>query len=323
MLSHATTTVAGYLARRLAGAGVRSVFGTRGGDPVLFHAITAHPEVTWIETATEQAAGDAARAYARLRGLGATFTATRPPRIMVTPAPVVHIVAAPPRTAPLTGQLDLRPEAAAAEIDRMLAAALRSGDPVWLGIPADVAVAPVPSPTGPLPSGSPDGQPLSWASLWAAVQGFLAPDDVLVTDSGALDRAASLALPAGARLIGTSYPTPAGWAGPSALGVSLAAPDRRVVVLSEDRGPDWAAGLSALLAQGLAPVMIWAGEDGTLAPAPAAAVAATAVTTEVTSLSALTAALQAADRQAAAGRLVLIEAVLGRPGVPVRRRRAA
>jgi hypothetical protein len=96
-----------------------------------------------------------------------------------------------------------------------------------------------------------------------------------------------------------------------------------VAVLSGDRGPDWAAGLGALLAQGLAPVMIWAGEDGTLAPAPAAAVAAAAVTTEVVSLSALTAALQAADRQAAAGRLVLIEAVLGRPGVPVRRRRAA
>jgi TPP-dependent 2-oxoacid decarboxylase len=128
---------------------VRSVFGTRGGDPALFQAITAHPEVTWIETATEQAAGDAARAYARLRGLGTTFTATRPPRTMATPAPVLHIVAAAPRTAPLTGQLDLRPEAATAEIDRVLAAALRSGDPVWLGIPADVAVAPVPSPTGP------------------------------------------------------------------------------------------------------------------------------------------------------------------------------
>jgi TPP-dependent 2-oxoacid decarboxylase len=327
MPSHATITVAGYLLRRLTDAGVRSVFGTRGGDSVLFRAITDHQELTWVETATEQAAGDAAGAYARLRGLGATLNVTRPPRAMATPAPVVHIMAASARTSHLTKQADLRPDTATAEIDRMLAIALRSGDPVSLVLSADVAVAPVPVPAGPLPgdgqNGEPLEEPLSWGSLWAAVQGFLAPDDVLVTDPGALDGAATLALPDGARLITTSYPAPAGWAGPAALGASLAAPDRRVVVLSGDRGPAWTAGLGALLAQGLAPVMIWAGEDGTLVPAPAEAIAAAAVTAEVTSLPELTAALRAAYFQAAAGRLVLIEAVLGRAGIPVRRHHAA
>jgi TPP-dependent 2-oxoacid decarboxylase len=104
MPSHATT-VAGYLLRRLTDAGVRSVFGTHGdGYPVLSQAIAAHPELTWIQTATEQAAGDAAGAYARLRGLGATLTATRPPGTMTAPAPVVHIVTAPPTASQLTGQ---------------------------------------------------------------------------------------------------------------------------------------------------------------------------------------------------------------------------
>jgi hypothetical protein len=37
-------------------------------------------------TTTGQAAGDAAAAYARLRGLGATLTATRPPRTAAAPA---------------------------------------------------------------------------------------------------------------------------------------------------------------------------------------------------------------------------------------------
>jgi TPP-dependent 2-oxoacid decarboxylase len=324
MTSHATTTVAGYLACRLVGAGVRSVFGTRGAcDPVLSHAIISQPGLTWIESTTEQAAGNAAGAYARLRGLGATLTAVRPPRTMATSAPVMHIVAAPPRASHLAGQFDLRPEAAVAEIDRVLAAALRSGGPVCLGIPADVAVEPVPAPTGPLSGGSLDGEPLSWASLWAAVQGFLAPGDVLVTDQGALDGTAGLTLPSGVRLVTASYPAQAGWVGPAVLGASLAAPDRRVVSVSSDRGPVWAAGLGTLLAQGLAPVMIWAGEDGTVVPAPAVAVGEAAVITEVTSLPALTATLRRADRQAAAGRPVLIEAVLGRHRIPLRGRRRA
>jgi TPP-dependent 2-oxoacid decarboxylase len=324
MPSHATITVADYLARRLAEAGVRSVFGPRGDrDPAAFQAITAHPGLTWIQTATEQAAGDAAGAYARLRGLGATLSATRPSRTVATPAPVVHIVAASPGTSKLTGQTDLRPQDAAAEIDRVLTTALRSGDAVCLGLSAEVAVALVPAPPDPLPVGNANDESLNWASLWAAIQGFLAPDDVLVTDPGALDGAATLALPDGARLITTSSPAPGGWAGPAALGASLAAPDRRVVVVSGDRGPAWAAGLGVLLTQGVAPVMIWAGEDGTLVPAPAAAIGAAAVTTEVSSRPELTAALRAAYFQAAAGRLVLIEAILGRPAIPAGGRQAA
>jgi tetratricopeptide (TPR) repeat protein len=62
--THATTTVAGYLPRRLTDAGVRSVFATGGGDDaVLSQAITTHPELTWIQTTTEQAAGEAVTIY--------------------------------------------------------------------------------------------------------------------------------------------------------------------------------------------------------------------------------------------------------------------
>jgi len=71
-----TTTVAGYLLRRLTEAGVRSVFGVPGDDNLsLLDAIAGHQEMTWIGTATEQGAGCAADGYARLRGLGAIVTA--------------------------------------------------------------------------------------------------------------------------------------------------------------------------------------------------------------------------------------------------------
>jgi TPP-dependent 2-oxoacid decarboxylase len=77
--SHATTTVAGYLARRLTD-GVRSVFGTGGDDPVLSQAITTHPEPTWIETTTEQAAGEAVTIYRELARARRTRTGPSRPR---------------------------------------------------------------------------------------------------------------------------------------------------------------------------------------------------------------------------------------------------
>ena len=321
-MSAHTTTVAGYLLRRLADAGVRSVFGARGdGDAALFHAIAGHPEVTWIETPTAQAADYAADGYARLRGLGAVAGPATPVPGTAGTAPVAHIVATPPIAPRGAGRpprppqsagathADLRPGTATAEIDRVLNAAVRASRPVRLSLPADVAIAPVPAPAIPLRAIRADGGTLSRASLHTAVQEFLVPGDVLVTDQAALDGTATLALPDGALLVAAPRSAPAGWAGPAALGASLATPDRRVVVLAGDSGPDFAAGLRALLAQGLAPVIILARTGGTSAPAPAAP---GSVTTRVTSGTGLAAALREASRQDS--RLTLIEAVLGHPG---------
>jgi hypothetical protein len=328
MSSYNTTTIADYLLRRLSDAGVRSVFGAHGDDGPLFRAVTGRPDMAWIDTPTERAAGEAADAYARLRGLGVTVTAVPPPAIMASPAPVVHVVARPVLASQRPGvaipwpgpagaaRTDLRPATAAGQIDRVLADVLCDGGPVELTVPANVAMRPVSVPAGRLPADGTDCGPLTWTSLWAAVQDFLVAGDVLVTDKRALDRASGLALPAGARLIIAPYAGPVGWVGPAALGASLAAPDSRVVVLSSHRGP---AGLRALRAQGLAPVVIWASEDG---PQKAVPPAAGAVTASAASPPELIAALRAADWQTAAGRLAQVQATVGhrarqavRPGV--------
>ena len=392
-----TTTVAGYLLRRLTEAGVRSVFGVPGDDNLsLLDAIAGHQEMTWIGTATEQGAGCAADGYARLRGLGAIVTAFGAGELSALNAaagsdaesvPLVHVVGTPALASRRAGddylrfarmaaevtaaQADLRPATAAAEIDRVLAVALRTRRPVYLAIPADVTPAPVPVPGPPLPAPWPVSdtdaavlsafagqarrlrvgaastaplaipasvpvEPLSQASLWAGVQDFLLPGDVVVAGRGtAFYGAAGLSLPAGARLISQPLWASAGWALPATLGASLAAPDRRVVLITGDGALQQTAGeLGVLLAQGLAPVIVVLNNAGyaieRTAHRPAAAypgfpawdwttlpsvlaAGSPSVAMRVMSSRQLAAAFRAAGD---AGRPVLIDAVLGADDAP-------
>src|SRR5262249_25138475 len=113
-------------------------------------------------------------------------------------------------------QADLRPATAPEEIDRVLSIALRTSRPVYLTIPADVAGIPVLTPAQPLsrapedpdpavvaaavrsvrprtiPADLPRAEPepevsgarLTQLSLWARVQAFLRPGDLLIADQG-------------------------------------------------------------------------------------------------------------------------------------------
>lgn len=391
------TTVAGYLLRRLTEAGVRSVFGVPGDDNLaLLDALADHQEMTWITTATEQGAGYAANAYARLRGLGVIVTASGGRELPALNAladadaesvPIVHVVGTPALAARRDGrtgddyralarmaavvtaaQADLRPETAPAEIDRVLAVALRTRHPVYLAVPADVAAAPVRAPARPLPArpaahdtnaamlsafagparrlpDRPAGAgplpvrpgPLTRASLWSAVQDFLLPGDVVLADHpAAFYGAAGLSLPPGAQLISQPLWTSAGWALSAALGASLAAPDRRVVLLTSDGAlQQTVSELGVLLAQGLAPVIIaldnagYAIERATRGPSgarqdipawdwtrllSALAPGSPPVTMRVTSPGQLAAAFRAAGD---AGQPALIEAVLGDDAPPL------
>ena len=100
--------------------------------------------------------------------------------------------------------------------------------------------------------------PLTQQHLWAAIQEFLLPGDLVIADQGtAFYGAAGLTLPAGTTLIGQPLWASIGWALPAALGVSLAAPDRRVVLITGDGAlQQTAAEFGTLLAQGAAPVVI-------------------------------------------------------------------
>jgi indolepyruvate decarboxylase len=100
--------------------------------------------------------------------------------------------------------------------------------------------------------------PLTQQQLWSGVQRVLRPGDLVVADQGtAFYGAAGLTLPDEARLIGQPQWASIGWTVPAALGASLAAPDRRVVLITGDGAAQQSAPeLGTLLAQGLAPVVI-------------------------------------------------------------------
>jgi TPP-dependent 2-oxoacid decarboxylase len=264
---------------------------------------------------------------------------------------------------------DLRPATAPEQIDRVLSAALRTSRPVYLTIPADVAGIPVLAPAGRLPGlglrqpmaaavrtrpdradfaalpvtetapRHPRDQRLTQRSLWASLQDFLLPGDLLIADPGtAFYGAAELTLPEGAQLLGQPLWASIGWTVPAALGASLAATDRRVVLVAGDGAMQQAAAeLGPLLRQGLVPVIIVLNNGGyttergisqpdagchdlpawdwTALPA-AVAPASSAVTLRARSSYELARALNAANFHANAGRPVLIEAVLGADDTP-------
>jgi TPP-dependent 2-oxoacid decarboxylase len=390
------TTVAGYLLTRLAEAGLASVFGVPGDyNLAVLDAVADRPDLAWIGMATEQGAGYAADSYARLRGIGALVTTFGVGELSALNAiagayaesvPVVHIVGTPAlvaREADTTlhhnlpgrdyghfarmaaevtaAQADLRPDTAPEEIDRVLSTALRTSQPVYLTIPADVAGIPVLAPVGRLPRGrridlappratladlppfeaAPDvrGGPLTQRSLWARVQDLLRPGDLVIADQGtAFYGAVGLTLPDGARLLGQPLWASIGWALPAALGASLAAPDRRVVLIASDGAmQQTAAELGTLLGQGLAPIVIVLSNGGgtieraihrtsagydeipawdwTALPAIVAPASSPVALRAETSRE-LAWALNGAHYQAGTGRLVLIEAVLPASDVP-------
>ena len=212
----------------------------------------------------------------------------------------------------------------------ILAAAIRS-------MPPRAALADLP----PLEA-TPDvrGGQLTQGSLWARMQDLLLPGDLLIADQGtAFYGAAGLTLPDGAQLVGQPLWASIGWTLPAALGASLAAPDRRVVLIAGDGAmQQTAAELGTLLGQGLAPIVVvlsnggytieraihrasagyheipawkWTSLPGTVAPA------SSPVALRVETSHELAWALNAAHYHTGAGRPVLIEAVLGAEDAPL------
>ena len=80
-----------------------------------------------------------------------------------------------------------------------------------------------------------DDEPLTQAALWPAVAGALGDGDIVVADVGtSLTGIGAETLPRDARLIAQPVWSSIGYALPATLGVGLAAPDRRAVLLTGD-----------------------------------------------------------------------------------------
>ncbi|WP_432574241.1 alpha-keto acid decarboxylase family protein [Kineococcus sp. SYSU DK005] len=205
----ATVSVGAYLAHRLAQLGVRHLFGLPGDfNLALLDEVLATGELTWVGSANELNAGYCADGYARLRrgpaafvttfGVGELSAVNALAGSFAEDVPVVHVVGMPATRAMADGALlhhsladgdfghfariaaevtasavVLRPHGAATAIDQALLTAVGSSKPVYLGVPADVALARV--------SAAPLARPLrvlrsdaqASAEFAAALAGFL------------------------------------------------------------------------------------------------------------------------------------------------------
>jgi indolepyruvate decarboxylase len=177
--STTTTTVGSYLATRLVQLGVTHLFGLPGDyNLTLLDELLAVEGIDWSGSTNELNAAYTADGYARVgRRPGALVTAHGVGELSAIngiagsyaeDVPVVHIVGMPSRAAmerraPLhhtlldgdflrfermsrevtAAQAVLDPRTAAREIDRVLQVALNTSKPVYLGVPLDVANAPI------------------------------------------------------------------------------------------------------------------------------------------------------------------------------------
>jgi indolepyruvate decarboxylase len=114
------------------------------------------------------------------------------------------------------------------------------------------------------PGASVSGARLSQRALWAILERFLEPGDMVLADAGtAFYGAAELTLPDGAQLLGQPLWASLGWATPAAVGATLGAPDRRLILVVGDGAAQQAASeLGTLLALGLAPIVIVLNNNG-------------------------------------------------------------
>jgi indolepyruvate decarboxylase len=184
-------TVGDYLLTRLAGIGIRHLFGIPGDYNLAFldHVLDGD-QVTWVGNANELNAAYAADGYARVNGAGALLTTYGVGELSAINGiagayaeylPVIHVVGAPATAAQRTGALNhhtlgdgdyghfarayaevtvaqayLSAGDAVAEIDRVLATSLREQRPGYLVLPTDVAASPAEKPAWPLLVPAPD-----------------------------------------------------------------------------------------------------------------------------------------------------------------------
>lgn len=174
-----TVSVGAYLGRRLQQLGIGHLFGLPGDfNLALLDELLAATDLRWVGSGNELNAGYAADGYARLRrgpaafvttfGVGELSAVNALAGSRAEDVPVVHVVGLPPTRAMADGALlhhsladgdfghfvriaaevtasavVVRAQGAAAAIDQALLTAVGASAPVYLGIPADVAVAPV------------------------------------------------------------------------------------------------------------------------------------------------------------------------------------
>jgi indolepyruvate decarboxylase len=195
-----------HVLSRLKALGIDDIFGVAGDYAFPVNgAIADHPTINWIGCCNELNAGYAADGYARMRGVGAVCTTFGVGELAAMSAiagsyaeniPIFHLVGTPNLPTQEgralvhhtlgNGEFDLfrkmaepivcasatlTPQNAAAETERLIAAALYHRRPVYMAIPSDVADTPLLAEAESLDS--PSSDPVSLAAATKAVTAAL------------------------------------------------------------------------------------------------------------------------------------------------------
>ncbi|KUJ13706.1 putative pyruvate decarboxylase [Mollisia scopiformis] len=221
-------TVGSYIFERLKQLGVKSVFGVPGDYELALLDLVPKAGLTWRGNPNELNAGYAADGYARINGIGAVVTTFGPGELSnmcgIAGAycefvPVVHIVGYPTEAAQHgrnimhhslgevgDGKFDVYHEmarhitcasvvlhdakTAASEIDKVLNAMLLYSQPVYIGIPTEVALQSTPSInlsfplTTALPPNIPDLETHVVSLIRAKLDAASSP--IIIVDGGAI-----------------------------------------------------------------------------------------------------------------------------------------
>ncbi|KAN0110591.1 putative pyruvate decarboxylase [Hyaloscypha variabilis] len=220
--------VGAYLFERLKQLGVKTIFGVPGDYELMLLDLIPDAGLTWRGNPNELNAGYAADGYARVNGVGAVVTTFGPGELSnmcgiagayTEFVPVVHIVGYPTEAAQHgknimhhslgevgDGKFDVfhemsrhitcattvlhDPKTAATEIDRVLNAMLYYSQPVYIGVPTDVAFLKTPAFNlkVPLETVLPPNNPAFQSHVVEQIRGLMdaASNPIIIVDGGAV-----------------------------------------------------------------------------------------------------------------------------------------
>ena len=112
-------------------------------------------------------------------------------------------------------------------------------------------------PYGPLPMAGAAPEPTTSAGFYPRLQRMLKPGDILVVEAGGCEASLlTLRLPSGVRSEAQVLWSSIGWAGPAAMGIALAEPGCRVILVSGDGAHQQTMGVIASMAfHGVKPIV--------------------------------------------------------------------
>ena len=290
-------TVIQYVLGRLKDIGIDDIFAVAGDFAFPIHdAIVQDPDISYIGCCNELNAGYAADGYARIRGVGAVSTTYGVGELSAISAvggsyaenvPIFHLVGMPATAAQHkrelvhhtlgNGEFEFFVKMARLDPPRSNADSIRAVTEAIVSALDDAGTACIsrvkrrerdtslqPPSLGPVTGRG--GDAITAEALYPRWAGFVRPGDIVVTETGTSSMGLAFApMPKGATFHNQTLWGAIGWATPAAFGAAVAAPDRRVVLITGEGSHQLTAQeISQMGRRGLKPVVFVLNNSGYL-----------------------------------------------------------